>query len=286
MNAVIHHRVFAIDAPPAAIGRKAVYALYTELALHPKPGLVNPLDRGAHDDMDMATFMRSLFALRSYFREIACAGSRHADFRELQSLGLAAEHRMAVATRGANTHRGAIFTLGLLAAAAGTLHAQNLPIGGDALGRAVADKWGKDIREAAARAPVSHGSIAVRLHGVGGARQQAADGFPLLFQLAVPTLEKTLLAIGERERALVQTLFAVMAELDDTNLLHRGGTGGLVHVQAQARAFLAAGGVHSCQWRARALALHRDCIARGLSPGGSADLLAAAIFVHELRMML
>src|SRR5688500_7492269 len=115
MNPAVRNGVFAIDAPSAAIGRKAIHALYTELTLYPKPGLVSPIDSGAHDDMNMATFMRSLFALRSYFREIARAGSRHADFAELQSLGLAAEHRMIAATRGANTHRGAIFTLGLLA---------------------------------------------------------------------------------------------------------------------------------------------------------------------------
>src|SRR3954447_4581595 len=91
------------------------------------------------------------------------------------------------------------------------------------------------------------------------------------------------LARGDVETALVQTLFAVMAELDDTNLLHRGGPKGLAFVRAQARAFLEAGGVAADGWRDRALALHRACIARRFSPGGAADMLAAAAFVHDLR---
>lgn len=281
MNVAVHPDAFV--APTTAIGRKAIYALYAELALNPKPGLVSPFDSGAHDDMDMATFMRSLFALRGYYRDIACAGARKAQFEELQRLGVAAERRMIIATRGANTHRGAIFTLGLLAAAAGALLAQGDSIAGAALGRAVVHRWGEDIRTAGAQAPASHGAAAARRYGVGGARQQAAAGFPLVFDLAAPTLEATLLATGDRERALTQTLFVLMAELDDTNVLHRGGAEGLAYLRAQARAFLTAGGVHCRHWRTRTARLHRHCVAHRLSPGGSADLLAAAVFVHALR---
>jgi triphosphoribosyl-dephospho-CoA synthase len=104
----------------------------------------------------------------------------------------------------------------------------------------------------------------------------------LLFDLALPTLSRSL-AQGHVEAALVQTLFAVMAELDDTNLLHRGGPEGLAFVRAQARAFLDTGGAVANGWRERAFALHRACIARRLSPGGAADMLAAAAFVHDLR---
>ena len=97
----------------------AVRSLYRELALYPKPGLVSFRDNGAHRDMDAATFVRSLFSLRGYFAAIAAAGMRAARFAELQQLGLTAESRMLRATRGINTHRGAIFTHGMLAAAAG-----------------------------------------------------------------------------------------------------------------------------------------------------------------------
>ncbi len=101
-------------------------SLYQELALYPKPGLVSFRDNGAHRDMNAATFVRSLFSLRGYFVAIAAAGMRDAGFAELQQLGLAAESRMLRATRGINTHRGAIFTHGMLAAAAGCAAARNI----------------------------------------------------------------------------------------------------------------------------------------------------------------
>src|SRR3954466_2213366 len=233
------------------IGRAAVRALYTELALSPKPGLVSPLDSGAHDDMDMTTFMRSLFALRGYFCAIAAAGAAGADFAELQALGLRAERRMLAATCGINTHRGAIFSLGLLAAAAGWLRAEGRSIAGEALGRVIARRWGASIVRAGEQASTSHGTEAVRRYGARGAREEAAAGFPLLFDLALPTLSHSL-AQGHVEAALVQTLFSVMAELDDTNLLHRGGPEGLAFVRAEARVFLEAGGVDCPRSRGRA----------------------------------
>src|SRR3954463_13514591 len=168
------------------IGRAAVRALYTELALSPKPGLVSPLDSGAHDDMDMTTFMRSLFALRGYFCAIAAAGAVGADFTDLQALGMRAERRMLEATRGINTHRGAIFSLGLLAGAAGWLGAEGRSITGDALGHCITRRWGAAIVRAGEQASSSHGIEAVRRYGARGAREEAAAGFPLLFDLALP----------------------------------------------------------------------------------------------------
>lgn len=272
--------------PSHAIGRKAVRAMYSELVLYPKPGLVSFVDNGAHEDMNGATFMRSLAALRNYFQTCALAGSQQADFDGLRTLGLAAESRMMRATCGANTHRGAIFTMGLLAAAAGRLASQNASLGDKALGRAVSMHWGASIQASMDQAPMTHGLIAVRQYGVGGARKQAATGFPLLFDLAIPVLQTTLCSTGNRARAQVQTLFVLMSELDDTNVLHRAGMQGLVHLQSEARTFLNAGGVHARDWHERAIALHQDCIARHISPGGSADLLAAAIFVSDLLATL
>lgn len=101
------------------IGRAAVLALYDELILAPKPGLVSLIDSGSHDDMDASTFYRSLFALRHYFTDMAALGQQRVPFSQLQTRGIAAEARMQAATGGINTHRGAIFMLGLLCAAAG-----------------------------------------------------------------------------------------------------------------------------------------------------------------------
>ena len=268
------------------IGQKAVRALYAELMLYPKPGLVSPVDSGAHDDMDVTTFMRSLVSLRHYFVSIAAHGAAGAPFHVLQSLGLSAEKRMLDATDGINTHRGAIFCMGLLAAAAGWLHSQSLNVTGEALADTIGFMWAGDIAALTATSTDSNGGRAIRRYGGRGARDEALVGFPTLMNVALPILQSTLESQDSPELAMVQSLFAVMAHLDDTNLLHRGGPEGLTFVQTQAKHFLIQGGVFNPNWRSIAFELHQACIARHLSPGGAADMLAAAWFVQDLQSCL
>ena len=275
----------AFSAP--ILARAAVRALYVEVALEPKPGLVSFRDSGSHTDMDAATFVRSLFALRHYFVRIAQAGARGAQFAALQSLGVAAEARMLAATGGVNTHRGAVFGLGLLCAAAGRVGAQGGVFGAVALRSALLATWGKAL---AARAlatrravPVSHGQKAAQAHGLRSALDESALGFPTVFEVALPALQAALAAgLGERA-ARVQALFATMAVLDDTNLVHRGGIAGLRWMQTQAQAFVAAGGVQQPDWLVQARALHLAAVQRRLSPGGSADVLASACWLAALE---
>jgi triphosphoribosyl-dephospho-CoA synthase len=91
------------------------------------------------------------------------------------------------------------------------------------------------------------------------------------------------LAPGDPEAARVQSFFALLASMEDTNLLHRGGGAGLHFAQEQAAGFLRQGGVEQEQWRERAAAVHRAFIARRLSPGGCADLLAVTFFLDALE---
>lgn len=267
-----------IDSSCRRIGQLALRALHAELCLYPKPGLVSPYDSGAHRDMDAGTFLRSILALRDYFPAIAAAGAEERPFWELQRLGIAAESRMLAATGGVNTHRGAIFSLGLLSAAAGRRARQGLPLTAPALVETLLAQWGAEITLAGLQSSDSNGSRAIRRHGVRGARDEVLDGFPCLMQAALPALQSS----DDPEAARVQSLFAVMAVLEDTNLLHRGGAEGLSFVQSRAQAFLDRGGVSHPGWRKAAMALHHDCIERNLSPGGAADMLAAACFLQSL----
>jgi triphosphoribosyl-dephospho-CoA synthase len=266
-------------SPPARwLGRLAVAALYAELALAPKPGLVTPFDRGSHDDMDASTFLRSLFALRGYFIAIAEAGYRDAPFSTLRTLGLDAEAAMQRATGGINTHRGAIFSLGLLVAQAARLRALHggVPCA-EQVCRAVAD-W-RDALLDAPLDPSSHGQRVRRAHGVAGVREQAAAGYPILREIALPTLRA---ALGEgilREAALAQTLMALIAQVQDLNLLHRGGRDGLYLAQRLARGFLVEGGVRRSDWREQLQTIGTCFVEHRLSPGGSADLLACTSFL-------
>ncbi|WP_242341317.1 MULTISPECIES: triphosphoribosyl-dephospho-CoA synthase MdcB [Anaeromyxobacter] len=276
-----------VKRPPTAsvahaIGEAAVAALHEELEAEPKPGLVTPRDRGAHRDMDARTFRASIAALRGYFHAVARAGTEGASLAALRPLALDAEARMLHATGGVNTHRGAIFSLGLLTAAAGRLAAARAPFGPAALRDAVRRGYGAAILRELPAPVASHGAIAGRRHGVGGARAEAAAGFPHLFDVALPALRASLLRGASREAAAVQCLLSAIAVLPDTNLLYRGGAAGLTFARAAAQLFLARGGVHRSGWREHARALHRAFVGRDLSPGGSADLLAAALFVERL----
>jgi triphosphoribosyl-dephospho-CoA synthase len=267
-----------------AIGRYALQSLHQELATYPKPGLVSPMDNGSHKDMDAALFFRSLFSLRKYFCDIAHAGTQRASFTLLKQLGITAEKRMLKATQGVNTHRGAIFNLGLLAAAAGYLYDAVLPLKNDALRDVVMSRWGKAIRQHGKSLPkVSHGSQVASRYGVGGALHEAASGFPHLFEVGLPALQKSLERGVDPNSAAVQSLFSLMEVLPDTNLLYRGGEPGLCFARESARSFLAEGGVHRPGWQKHAVEIHRQFVDFNLSPGGSADLLAATVFVNRLQ---
>ncbi|MGK8205654.1 triphosphoribosyl-dephospho-CoA synthase MdcB [Burkholderia cenocepacia] len=277
--------VCRIPAPTDAerIAALAEHSLLLEIDTYPKPGLVSHVDTGSHADMDAAMFARSAAVLRPYFAELAEAGARDAEMAALRKIGLRAEHAMLAATGGVNTHRGAIFGLGLLCAAAGRRGVPGAVPRDLTLGAWVTRRWGADIL-GGPRLPDSHGERASRRYGVGGARREAADGFVTVYRVGLPALRR---ARRDRpddpEAARVDACFALIAALDDTNLLHRGGQAGLDFARAAARAFVARGGVRARDWRLRAAAAHRAFVARRLSPGGAADLLAMSVFVDALE---
>lgn len=262
------------------ISMLALRALHDELCLYPKPGLVSRIDNGSHDDMDAATFMRSLFSLRRYFSTIYLAGATGVSFNRLQKLGIDAEKRMLRATAGVNTHRGAIFNLGILCAAAGRWEQEG---GASNLSATVVCQWSDDIKHMDSVADdASHGSRACRRYAVGGARGEAAMGFPHVFDVGLPALRAARAAGASERAARAQAFFAILAVLDDTNLLHRGHASGLAYAHRAAREFLAAGGVLRENWPVRARAIHDAFVRRRLSPGGSADLLAATLLVDRI----
>jgi triphosphoribosyl-dephospho-CoA synthase len=272
----------AASAVSVTVARHAVRSLYQELALYPKPGLVSLVDTGSHDDMDASTFVRSLFSLRRYFQDIALAGARGDDFSVLRGLGIDAERRMLAATGGINTHRGAIFSLGLLCAAAGRAGAGARPgRQARALREALLECWGEALASHRGTT-TSHGAAACARYAASGAREQAAAGFPAVFELALPVLRRTLAAGRGMRCARIDALFALMAELSDTNVYHRGGTDGARIVRDTATHFMERGGTAAPDWLQEAEAAHQLFIRQRLSPGGAADLLAATCFIHTL----
>lgn len=264
------------------LARLAVRSLYQELCLYPKPGLVSPVDNGSHDDMNAATFMRSLFALRHYFVQIADAGMRQARFDELRQLGIAAERRMLRATGGINTHRGAIFCLGMVCAALASCHRRRIALSPAAVRAEMLLQWGSALAQHAVPGDTpTHGLQAAARYAVGGAREEGALAFPAVFEIALPRLQASLQAGRNSEQARIDALFALMAQISDTNVYHRGAVAGAALVKLHAQRFIDAGGTGASDWLARALESHAVFTGLRLSPGGAADLLAAACLVQQ-----
>lgn len=262
----------------------AIRSLHAELVLYPKPGLVSPVDNGSHSDMDAELFMRSLFSLRHYFKQMAQAGTQAVPFDVLKELGLQAERRMLAATGGINTHRGAIFSLGILCAAAGYCHAQSLPLTPDNLRTVIRRQWGAALLDHASPsvAKLSNGIRVAHLYAVHGARAEGAHCFPAVFEIGLPQLLQSFAAGSDTTGAQVDALFGLMAQMNDTNIYHRGGADGAALVRLAAQDFMQQGGSSHPEWRATALACHRLFVSRNLSPGGAADMLSASWLVYQL----
>lgn len=268
------------------IAEQAVLALLRELAAWPKPGLVSHVDSGSHKDMDAAMMQASAGSLRPFFAELARAGQDGANMEHLRTIGLRAEATMLAVTGGVNTHRGAVFGMGLLCAAAGEItevSAEGAAVAPSRLGDVVMRRWAAEIR----RGPIqlfSHGAAALRRYGAGGARAEAAGGFRSVYEVGWPALRQgRSLQPNDANAALVHACFALIAAVGDTNLLHRGGADGMRFASTAAASFLSRGGVGAPDWRSRAEAVHADFVARRLSPGGCADLLAMTMFVEALE---
>ena len=239
----------------------AAEALLKEVDLTPKPGLVDRRNNGAHSDMDLPLFHRSAQALRPYFRRAAELGLERGDcMPALQQAGLEAEAAMFAATGGVNTHKGAVYAFGLILAA----YASTLVRGGD-LYEAASSLAGAGVPPD----PDTHGQQARTLYGASGARGEALLGFPHARKAARVLQDEGPLA----------ALLTLLAETDDTNLLHRGGQEGLRFVQERAADILRG---PAEAYPALLEALDDACIARDLSPGGSADLLALAFLLERL----
>ena len=285
MNLTVTSEPQAVVHSAQQIGDLATGALLAELHTWPKPGLVSLVDSGSHADMDARMFRASAHALRPYFVALAVAGAEDAEMESLRSIGKAAERAMLAATGGVNTHRGGIFGLGLLCAAAGALNAkEERRISAGELGGLVSRRWGRNIL-CGPLPRQSHGTLAWRQYGVGGARAEAVEGFPHVYRVGLPAWnEGKRLANDDENAACVQACFGLIAEVADTNLLYRSGTAGLDFARQAARGFLRQGGVGQKEWRVQAAKIHRDFVVRGLSPGGSADLLAATLLVSGLEI--
>ncbi|CAN7789772.1 triphosphoribosyl-dephospho-CoA synthase [Caballeronia sp. LjRoot34] len=263
------------------LARTAVRALIDEAELTPKPALVDRMGNGAHADLDLKLMVRSAQSLHPGFAAMAMAAAAESPAQALREtlgrIGRESENAMLAVTHGSNTHRGAIWVLGLLVAAAARERTRN-PVDVAAFAASISRH-----RDRFATLSLSNGLRVKRRYGVRGARGEAADGFPHVVSLALPMLRQSRSRGNGEDAARLDALLAIMSSLDDTCLLHRGGYEALSIAKRGATEALAAGGAGTATGREHLDRLDCALLARNASPGGAADLLAATLFLDRIE---
>ena len=257
----------------------AVEALIEEAKLSPKPALVDLFSCGAHKDLNIEIMIKSALSLKECFYEIALASYKQKPDKALQetisAIGIRGEEKMFQATEGVNAHKGAIFSLGLLVSGAAMTVPGKSP-----------DQITKNASLLAEYFPEryngTNGFKVSEKYGVSGARGEALAGFPHVLNYGLPFLEKSRKNNIPEVLSRIDALIAIMSSLDDTCLLHRGGMEALELTKKSAENILWHGGFSTRNGRMAFNKLDEDLLALNASPGGSADLLAATLFLDGL----
>lgn len=270
---------------PYIIAHLATQALQAELDTTPKPGLVDKDNNGAHRDMDYALMQRSIDTLHPYFVKLALLGCADTlpSHTAIRDAGIEAEKAMLAATNGVNTHKGALFSMGLAVVAAA--HEENT------------DSLQATIKTLAASFPDTngtHGSKAKLLSkgttAIKGALDNAREGYEMLFAEWLPFyIERR----KERDaHTLHKTLLCIMCDLDDTNVIYRTDLATAEEVKQEARALLDSfSKAHTAEDKEKRIAaellalkdMDKRYTARNISPGGAADMLSLTIFIGSIQ---
>lgn len=277
------------------IGTAAVQAMLFEALCAPAPGLVDRYNAGAHQDMDIFTFMNSSAALAPAMYQCAQAGWTHSGapadlLGKLRRIGIAGEQSMFAATKGVNTQKGIIFLLGMLSAAVAMDIKQRgeYSIAGSismaqAICQGVVERELESLKLHRPNRKLTAGERFYLEHGIRGVRGELEDGLPAVVNAGLPHLQAAIEQGLHLNDALVHALLAIMAYTQDTTVLNRHGLLELQRVKQTAEQVMELGGMLSTDGRARIAELDAEYSAKGISPGGAADLLAVTYFLYSLQ---
>lgn len=289
---------------PYIIAHLATQALQAELDTTPKPGLVDKDNNGAHRDMDYTLMQRSIDTLHPYFVQLALLGFADAlpSHTAIRDAGIEAEKAMLSATNGVNTHKGALFSMGLAVVAAA--HEERKIAANEEQilkerngGEDVLVSLQTTIKALAASFPDTngtHGSKAKLLSkgttAIKGALDNAREGYEMLFAEWLPFY------IERRKEhdayTLHKTLLRIMCDLDDTNVIYRTDLATAEEVKQEARALLDSfSKAHTAEDKEKRIAtellalkdMDKRYTARNISPGGAADMLSLTIFIGSIQ---
>lgn len=261
---------------PYLIAHLATQALQIELDTTPKPGLVDKHDNGAHLDMDYALMLESIRALHPYFLKLSLLGfqDQQPDTEQIRTIGIEAEKAMLEATRNVNTHKGALFSLGLAVVAAAQMMKSVRK----------EEKRGKTpdvtslqhiIKQLACQFPQAkgtHGSTVFEKHPVRGALANAQQGYAQLTTDWLPYYQQ----LRYDDYQCHKTLLHIMSQLDDTNIYYRKDAMTVARVKQLSEELLADFSVDKLS------AMNEQFVSENISPGGSADMLSLTVFIHSI----
>ncbi|WP_165311630.1 triphosphoribosyl-dephospho-CoA synthase CitG [Vibrio ziniensis] len=276
------------------VGNLAYHSMMLEVHLTPKPGLVDCLSNGAHSDMNIDTFIASANILRPYMLMFVKSGLEQylctpsSILPNLRKIGIEAERAMFSATGGVNTHKGMIFTLGLICGAVGWLYKRESNFESYRIQSVIQECCAHLVEEElhnSNKIPVTAGEKIFRRYGLTGIRGEAAKGYPIIFDCALPTFEQSIYQGLSEEQAMFKTLLTIMACNDDSNLVNRGGLNGLNYVKSYSKSLIQSCQVHDDDFEQRMQDYDKVLIDMNLSPGGSADLLAATWLISQLNLL-
>lgn len=266
----------------------AVKSLLDEVHTTPKPGLVDCRNNGSHTDMDMSLFEKSAYSLKSYFGECFSIGKKTADYTYdevfclLRSLGIEAEKNMFAATGGVNTHKGVIYSLGLICAGAGRLWTAEKPFADTSKICAQCANIAKNAvkKDFEQIDTTTAGGRLYLEYGLTGIRGEAASGFDTVLKIGLPCYKSLRDKRLNQNDAGAVTLLYLIANVKDTNIYKRGGTDGAEYTVSAVQSLLDSNPIPP---KKQIELLDDEFIRRNLSPGGCADLLAVTYFLYGLN---
>lgn len=281
-----------IPEPIQNIGCLVLEAMLLEANCAPAPGLVDRFNSGAHNDMDIYTFIKSSVALSPYMHNFVYMGYMHKGALDtllafIRPLGIEAEAAMFKATKGVNTQKGLIFLMGILCAAAGYVYRKYNIIKStlvfDAVKIMCQGLVAKELGNLPHDRKLTSGERLYHQYGIRGIRGELEDGLPIIQDIALPAYKKAISLGATDDALLIYTLLSIMTATEDTTIINRHDQDTLIMVQKSAKKLLSNDDILQLDGFDAVKDLDRQFIEQWISPGGSADLLAATHFLYVLE---
>lgn len=277
------------------IAKTAQKAMLYEVCATPKPGLVDQTNSGSHNDMDIFTFIDSTTALFSTMYYCSLAGlcnpstSERDLFKKIRKIGIKGERQMFLATSGVNTQKGLIFILGIVCAAIGHLISRKEGITSEKISskvsqmtQGIVEKELYALKRRSSDKELTAGETLFLKYNVTGIRGEVEAGLPTVMKTGLCKLKKSLYEKLDINSAMINTLLKIMLVSEDTNVLSRKGKKGLEFMRERAKKALKLGAMTTSAGRCDIEKMDNEFRNLGISPGGSADLLATTVMIYML----